>query len=267
MAVSNMPKQQRVMDIYEQLWNPQDYLQQYYATSHVTEDENAIFQHVISSLQRSNKVFPRAIDFGCGPTVHHAIPLAPYVGELHLADYLPSNLNEIQKWLSGDTNAHSWDVYIKGLLEMEGSKDIQVCDIEQRKQLMKERITVLKQGDLRHAHPLKDGSVYDLVTSFYCADSATASKREWRIFMKNLFNLVAPGGTIVISALRNCRRYTAGEKCFPSANVNEKDLAALFSSSDFNFDPRSTEISIISISEWMDEGFDSILIAKAQRAT
>jgi nicotinamide N-methyltransferase len=264
--MSNMLKQQRVVDVYEQLWNPQDYLQQYYATSYVAEDEIAIFQHIISFLQNSNKFFPRAIDFGCGPTVHHAIPFVPYVAELHLADYLSSNLNEIQKWLNGDTNAHSWDMYIKGVLEIEGHKDIQVCDVEQRKQLMKEKITALKKGDLYHPHPLEDGSIYDLVTSFYCADAATSSKSEWRMFMKNLFNLVAPGGTIILSAVRSCRRYAAGEKYFPSANVNEKDLASVFSSSAFNFDPRSIEISVVSISEWVNEGFDSILIAKAQRA-
>lgn len=262
MVVSNVSKQQRGTDVYEQLWNPQDYLQQYYATSHVTEDENAIFQYIISFLQQEHKIFSRAIDFGCGPTVHHAIPFAPYVAELHLADYLLSNLNEVQKWLSGDTHAHSWDMYIKSVLEMEGSRAVQVSDIEQRKQLMKEKITTLKQGDLRHPHPLKDGSVYDLVTSFYCAEAATASKREWRMFMKSLFNLVAPGGTIILAAVRNCRRYAAGKKFFPSANVNEKDLASVFSSSDFNFDP---EIRIVSTSEWMDEGFDSILLVKAQR--
>ena len=45
--------------------------------------------------------------------------------------------------------------------------------------------------------------------------------------MRHISDLVAPGGTFVTAALRRCRFYLVGGKPFPSANVDEHDVAAV----------------------------------------
>jgi hypothetical protein len=244
-------------------WHPEDYLKQYYATNTIPSDELGIYNLVISYLQTDGPHFGTALDFGCGPTLHHVIPFTPYVEELHLADYVPANLAAIQQWLHGETRAHDWDVYIKGVLQLEGIANPSLTDLDMRKKQMRCKITRLKHGNLHWPHPLMDGSTYPLVFSFYCADSATPSKAQWRLFMLNLFNLVQPGGTLILSALHNTRAYNVGTQYFPSAQVTEQDVCTVLHEG--NFVQRTLDLQVIPVSEWAAEGFDSVIIVRAQK--
>lgn len=244
-------------------WVPEDYLNQYYATDTISSDELGIYNLVISYLHTEQPYFAKALDFGCGPTLHHLIPFMPYVDELHLADYVPSNLTAIQQWLSGDARAHNWDVYIKGVLQLEGVTQPSPLDLAKRRAQMRRKITQLKQGNLHWQHPLQDASTYPLVVSFFCADSATHSKAQWRLFMRHLFNLVEPGGTLILSALHNTTRYDVGLRYFPSAQVTENDMYAVLSAG--HFIQKTLDLRVVPVSEWAEEGFESILVVRAQK--
>jgi hypothetical protein len=244
-------------------WLPEDYLNQYYATETISSDELGIYNLVISYLQTERPHFAKALDFGCGPTLHHIIPFIPYVQELHLADYVPSNLMAIQQWLRGDTRAHNWDVYIKGVLQLERTTQPSPLDIDMRRAQMRYKITQLKHGNLHWRHPLKDQSTYPLVLSFYCADSATHSKSQWRLFMQHLFNLVEPGGTLILSALHNTTRYDVGNRYFPSAQVTENDMYAILSEG--YFEQKTLDLRVVPVAEWAEEGFESILAVRAKK--
>jgi hypothetical protein len=244
-------------------WCAKEYLQQYYATAAIPSDELAIYNAVLPYLQTARPHFARALDFGCGPTVHHVIPFIPYVQELHLADYVPENLAAIQHWLQGDPEAHNWDMYIKGVLQLEGAAHPGSLALDLRKTHMRRKITQLKQGNLHWPHPLADQATYPLVLSFYCADSATASKAEWRLFMRRLFRLVEPGGTLILAALHNATQYTVGTRYFPSAQVTEHDLSAVLR--DENFDEATLDLRVVPVTEWAADGFERIIIARAQK--
>jgi hypothetical protein len=254
--------QDRNSTVYDRLWNPKEYLSHYYSTAYVADDDAAIFEHLISFLKQENKTFAKVIEFGCGPTPHHIFPLVPYLEELHFADYVPENLHEIRSWLEGNSNAHNWDMWVEYILKKEGLDRVTPEEIEQRKQLVRDKSTKLKLGDLRNSHPLSDNSVYDLVLSFFCADAATNSKSEWRQYMSHLFNLVKPGGEVFIVACDSAERYDVGEKKFPEANVTKEDFCSVFTNSKFASD--SIEIEEIPIAEWADSGFKGIIIAKAR---
>lgn len=104
-------------DLYQKAWNPREYLRQYYSGDSISDDEQAVFAQLAEWFQEHGRVFDLALEFGCGPTLHHAAALIPHVKELHLADYLPENLNEIRLWLQDDPSSHNWDVYLKGILQ------------------------------------------------------------------------------------------------------------------------------------------------------
>lgn len=121
------------------MWDPQEYLKQYYSQDFIPDDEEAIQQRLVAFLKRSDRTFTRAIDVGCGPTVHLHTALAPYVGELHLADYLPDNLCAVERWLRDTPDAHNWDLKIKHVLELENDYPVSQSAIEVRKQLMRQK--------------------------------------------------------------------------------------------------------------------------------
>ncbi|GAB4384276.1 MAG: hypothetical protein Kow00121_47520 [Elainellaceae cyanobacterium] len=250
-------------DLYQQLWSPQEYLSQYYSTDYITDDEKAIFKFIVGWLKQSQKTFNCSIDFGCGCTLHHVMPLLSYVKEIHMADYLPENLKEIRKWLDKEATAHSWDVYLHGVLEVEWGQQVSESEVKRLKQELSHKITKLKLGDIRLRHPLNDGSTYDLVTSFYCAEAVTSSRVEWQDLISNLCQLVATGGTLLLSAVRNCHFYKVMDKQFPVAYINENDFKPILIQN--GFDPNQIEVEVVRIAEWAEQGFDGICIVKAEK--
>lgn len=250
--MSNLRKQWRA-------WSPAAYLKQYYSTAEIPSDEKAIYDFINSRLGKVDKPFPIALEFGSGPTLHHAVFLLPYVLELHLADYVLQNLEESKKWLTGHLQAHNWDVYFEGILNFKGKKR----NINDLKQELKNKVKSLKRGDLEKNDPLTEPAKYPLVASFYCADSATKDKDKWGKYMNNLFNLVAPGGYVIFAALRNSSGYKVGDTIFPSANVDENDVRKVLVGG--GFDLESIDIQVAKVEEWKDEGFDSVVLAFAQK--
>jgi hypothetical protein len=248
---------------WENQWNPRAYLSQYYQTSQIPQDEQAVYQFIHSRLDRWSEPVSSALDIGVGPTLHHEIALAPYVQRLDLADYLPQNLAEIRKWLEDDDTAHNWDVFIKGILKIEGMSNPGWKAIEARKCLVKQHINRLLPCNIKQTFPLDSRQRYPLVTAFYVADSVAGCKADWYRYMTNIANLVEPGGRLLISALRNAEYYRVGDRLFPSAMVNEDDVEAFYLS--LNFIPDSLDIRVDNTPALSVEGFDSIILASGKK--
>ena len=251
--------QLKITHNWEHHWNPKAYLAQYYQTVKIAEDEKAVCRFIRAQLDQRGEPFANALDIGVGPTLHHEIALAPYVSRLDVADFLPQNLIEIQKWLDGDGSAHDWDIYIRGILAMERSANPSAATIEARKRLVRQRISRLLRCNIKNKFPLESGDQYPLVTAFYVADSVASSKADWFAYMANIANLVEPGGVLMISALRNALYYRVGDALFPSAMVNEADVEKLYLS--LNFAPCSLHIRVTDVPALRPDGFDSIITA------
>ena len=247
--------------VYERLWIPKAYLQQFYSTAHVSGDEQANFRFLNAGLKQMDRLFDRAIEVGCGPTLHHAMAAAPYVDELHLADYMAANLDEIRLWLTGEAQQHDWDVYFRGLLDVEGCDD--PFTLENRKEVLRQRITALKIADVRRNQPLDDGSTYDLVLSFYCVEAVATSRDEWRQCLSNLCRLVAPGGVLFLSAVRQCHAYHVQNTTFRTACIDEGDFASVLP--ELGFAPAKTEIRAVATADWSEQGFDGICCVRCEK--
>lgn len=252
-----------MQDIYDQEWHPKEYLSQYYSSQSVADDEAENFKFLIDFLSSSDKKNETCLDFGCGCTLHHMMPLSPYVSEIHLADYMASNLAEIQSWLDETATAHNWDVYFQGVLELEAQSQISEISLNARKQELRGKITQLKTADIRSNTPLSSELSYDLVTSYYCAEAVASSKTEWEMMFANLSTLVSPGGTLISSVMRHCDFYMVGNKKFPSAHVDENDIAQVLVQN--NFDLEKSEIRVAEVEDWAEEGFDGICMVRAEK--
>lgn len=200
-----------------------------------------------------------ALEFGCGPTIHHAAMLVPFVRSIHLADYLPQNLEQVRRWLNGHPEAHNWDVYLAGALAEEGLTRPE--DLVERKEQLRQRVTALKQGNIRQENPLGDGATYDLVASFYCLEAVTADRAEWALFLARLARLVRPGGILLLGAVRRCNVYHVFEREFPTTYLDESDFAAELPR--VGFPAEQTVIRVAEGVGWGEQGFDSVLCVRA----
>ena len=205
----------------------------------------------------------RALDFGAGPTLHHAIALAGRVDSVHVADLLPQNLCEIRRWHMGARDAHDWSEFTREALRLEGAGTSD-ADISRREALVRQRLTGLMSGDARRRDPLGEGAArsYDCVSSFFCADSATSDLVEWMRFMRNIIGLLAPGGLLVLGALRRCDFWRIDGARLPSPWIDERHIQFVLDAA--GFDRTEQDIRICDVPDQAPHGFESILLVAAR---
>lgn len=239
-------------------WSARDYLEQYYSTSEITMDESVIAKFVVEFLAEKKQRFDEMLEVGCGPTIHHAFPFAPYVGRLYMADYLQSNLQEVQRWIEG--NGHNWKPYLTGVLTFEDNNSEVV--LAERIQMLKEKIAGFIFCNVLDTNPLGQLRTFPLVTSFYCMECVQKEKLLWKQAMMNVSSLVAPEGYLILSALRNADKYLVCGKEFPATYIDEHDMRETLIACGFT--PATISIEVHS-SGWGEEGFDTIIVCSAQK--
>ncbi len=235
-------------------WVPGEYLEDYYAV--VEPDEIATIAFFADAIRATRPQAP-ILFFGTGPTLHHVFLSAGRASEIHLADYLPQNLAEIDRWLRRDAGAHDWRPFVRYTLQCEGLDAPTAAQLAEREELTRAKVTRLLQADAGDREPLDER--YATVVSAYCADSATADRATWESYMRHIAGLVEPGGVFITAALRRSRSYLVGGKQFPSADVDEHDLRAVLEP---DFD---CAIEVREVPEHARLGYAGIVLATATR--
>lgn len=244
-------------------WKPKDYLRDYYHTIEPDEVETIAYLSRVFSRVRGN---PLMIEFGCGPTLHHVIPAAERVSEIHMADYLEVNLDEIANWVGRGIGRHNWQSFTRYTLECEGQIQPSEDAVRTREDLVRGKISKLVQGDASLVDPIghEYRGFYPLVMSCYCADSATSDRVTWEAYLRHIASLTQPGGLFITAALRKAAYYRVGERFFPSADIDEYNLRQVL---EIDFCPASINIEVRELPEHQEQGYQGIVLAHALRRT
>jgi NNMT/PNMT/TEMT family len=241
-------------------WVPRDYLREYYRD--LPPDEVQAIRFFVDALREEPK--GRVLCFGCGPTLHHVFLAAPHMTEIHLADYLPRNLEEIAAWQQQAPGAHDWTPFVRYTLLCETGAEPTGDEIAAREASLRRGIAGLLHGDAGLADPIGETfrGRFDVVLSPFCADSATGDRAVWTRYCRNIASLVRPGGLFLTAALRRSRGYKVGPRFFPSANIDEVDLRAVLAE---DFRPDTIEIEVCEVPEHRGQGYAGILLARARK--
>lgn len=260
----------RSYNSYQSHWNSQAYLQQYYCADRVAGDVEVYYQKVISFLKRSGKQYQQMIDVGCGPTIHMVIPIAPWVKEIHLADFNQENLDEVKKWLNEETNAHNWDLYINRVLEIETGANVTNEMIDARKNILREKITKLVLLDIASPENIKSLPKFDLVLSAYCVDAATSKLGEWKKLLNNLTTIASNDSTLVLVSSNNSTYYAVREMKFPNAGVSQNEIIDALEELGYTLKTTNEAIDqqfhLINVEDWVEYGISSIILAIISRS-
>jgi hypothetical protein len=252
-----------VLRFPEEDWDPEVYLQEFYPEGSVYADEREALSYELAALGDIDNV-ALALELGCGPTVHRSIAAARYVAEIHMADYMPANLQHVSKWLNRAGDRHGWTEHVRYVLETEGLAEPTPTAISRRESLTRERVRRVLQCDLRLEDPLGDAhrELYPLVYSFFCAESATGDRETWARYVSNLSSLVAPRGHLVLGALRNASRYRSGSRWFPCAPIDENDLRAVLTG---QFASSTIDVQVRHLPTHEPQGYSGILLGRATK--
>jgi hypothetical protein len=101
-AATSIP---RVADYSE--WRPRDYYDTYYSQV-ILPDEQAVLSYQISAMRSAGRRFNRALEYGCGPTLHRAIAASSYVNRIDMSDWLADNLVAVSEWVAADSHNEDW---------------------------------------------------------------------------------------------------------------------------------------------------------------
>src|SRR6185312_14775717 len=144
-------------------WRAQEYLDTYYREA-ILPDERRVRAFELEALADEHEAFGRALEYGCGPTLHRAIAAARHVFRIDMADRAADNLLQIERWLKAGGGATDWSRFTRFVLERErGSAE--PLTIERREALTRKVIRQLRLSDARCRHPLgpeREG-FYDLL--------------------------------------------------------------------------------------------------------
>ncbi|MEI6659935.1 MAG: guanitoxin biosynthesis pre-guanitoxin forming N-methyltransferase GntF [bacterium] len=249
---------------YDSDWSAKGYLAQYYSgLDQLSVDELAILRFIQHFLSQNHNFFPEMLEVGCGPTIHHSLPFEEYVGQICMADYKKSNLEEIQKWVEGSPDAHNWGPFLAQVLTTENGQEPTTKELVSRMDSLKAKIVQFAECNILRFLPLGYAKEFDLVTSFYTVECSTRTKDEWRLAMENLSGLVKSGGWVVLSALRQTDHYMVGDTRFHCAPIDENDMRMTLI--DLGFIMSTITIEVNQCPEWAEEGFNSVIIASAQK--
>lgn len=239
-------------------WVPRDYLAEYYRE--LQEDERSTLRYFVEQF-RAAPPGP-VLCFGCGPTLHHVFLAAPRTTEIYLADYLPDNLAEIERWRQRASDAHDWSVFIRYTLHCESGLEPSAAEISARAELLRSRIARLLPADATLPDPLggEFRGHFAAVLSPYCAEAVTSEKPAWVQVCRNIASLVRPGGLFLTSAVRLCEQYKSGSRFFPATPIDENDLRDVLRQ-DFRAD--SVEVEVRGLRDHASQGFSGILLARA----
>jgi len=239
-------------------WVPSDYLAEYYGD--VTEDETFTMRYFVEQIAAAPP--GPVLCFGCGPTLHHVFLAAPRNDDIYLADYVPANLAEIERFLRSEPGAHDWSPFVRYTLACEGAREPSAEAVALRTELLRQHVRGLLPADAGLSDPL--GSDYReyfaAVLSPYCAESATGDRATWARFCRNIASLVRPGGLLLTSALRLCSSYKSGPRFFAATPIDEADLQDVLRQ-DFREDSIRVESRKLTSQE--SQGFNGILLARA----
>jgi NNMT/PNMT/TEMT family len=239
-------------------WNAKDYLREYY--SEVMADERFALEFLVESMRAIGRV-SLALDVGSGPCVHHAFPLVPKVQEVHLADYVSSNRAEITAWVSRSRDAHDWTQFAAETLRLETGRRVTAAQVKARQEKTRQGIRQVLPVDIRAADPLgpTGRNRYALVTAHYCAEAISTDKAVFRSNVHNIASLVAPGGTLIVSACGAADHYKVGDRRFPCSMATPEDVLSAFEREGF----AALDLRVRQTPAHTAQGYSSVIFARA----
>ncbi|XP_075460180.1 nicotinamide N-methyltransferase-like isoform X2 [Ascaphus truei] len=212
-------------ETYIQEFNSKDYLETYYsAEKGVLKGEWLDF-----ALRKFHETFTPGgvegdtlIDIGAGPTIYHLLSACEVFKNIISSDLVAQNRDQMQKWLKKDPDAFDWSPVAKYVCELEGDSE----NWKKREDKLRRAVKQVLKCDVLKSNPFEPEVLppADCVLCCLCLESACNDAESYRNTLKHFYDLIKPGGHLIILSVLNSSFYYVGQKCFYAKTTKKEDL-------------------------------------------
>uniref|UniRef100_T1ITU6 Methyltransferase type 11 domain-containing protein n=1 Tax=Strigamia maritima TaxID=126957 RepID=T1ITU6_STRMM len=209
--------------IYERQFDSKAYVAEYVNDQSCVE--NWLIEEFYHNLFRQGKVSGETLlDVGCGPTVRPALSASKKVSRIYLSDFLERNLTVIEKWRKNEEDCVDFSAEFKYVAQLEGKKDTKYLEERVRNSIAGLfRYDVAADLSSQFKSFPDDLRQFDIVTSSLCLDCVTEDKDYFKA-MKNLADLVSPGGHLALVNAIEGTMYKVGKQEIVAAWIDEEKI-------------------------------------------
>ncbi|KAM4016818.1 nicotinamide N-methyltransferase-like isoform 1-T3 [Anomaloglossus baeobatrachus] len=210
-------------------FDPRDYFQTYYAAKGgvlVGEWTEFVIRNLYETFTKGGVRGDTLLDIGTGPTIYHLLSACEVFDKIIVSDFLEQNRAEIQKWLKKDPDALDWTHIIKFVCELEGNGE----DYNKKAEKLRSKVKEVLKCDALKRKPFDPVVVppVDCLISCLCLEAPCKDIKSYCEALKNLKDLVKPGGRLLILSVLNATFYNVGKKYFASMTTKKEELEAAF---------------------------------------
>lgn len=235
-------------------FDPEAYVQHYYAEPH-PDDDDAV-RRTAAALSRA-KVGAEIIDVGTGPNLFPLMAALPRAASVTAWEYSKANTDWLAAELRRDSLRapwpHFWDCVRDGYAGETPKSDIWADPLP----ALKARARIV-QGSIFQLPQAR----WDAATMFFCAESITARQDEFEHAVACFARAVRAGGVLAAAFLAGSRGYEVAEEAFPAVSIDAPALEAAFA-------PVARDIAVAGIGVVETEirsGYSGMLFVTARAA-
>ncbi|XP_070536772.1 indolethylamine N-methyltransferase-like isoform X2 [Ptychodera flava] len=171
------------------------------------------------TLSKGDFTGPRLLEIGGGPNITNVIHACTRFPEIIFSDYSENCRQAVEKWVKNTPDACDWSHFIKSVCEKEGNGN----KWEDRQAMVRQSIKEIVHCDIHKSNPLepKVYEPFDAIMTSYCVETASPDKDSFKEAIKNITNLLKPGGNLFMFTVFNETAYLVGERQFYTLNVDQ----------------------------------------------
>ncbi|KAJ7426871.1 Nicotinamide N-methyltransferase [Willisornis vidua] len=251
-------------DFYQQNFNPQAYLEEYYSMSEGKEWANVFLMQNLRSLHKMFSLDEvrggTLIDVGCGPTIYQLLSACERFQEIIALDYTDQNRQELEKWLRNEEGAFDWVPVVKYVCELEGDRLVSyplpptmlavqlqaqmlnnhrtfICLFvhflarekwAEKQEKVRKKVKQVLKCDVTKANPTGPVSLppADCIVSTLCLEGACKDLPTFCSALRNIGTLVKPGGHLVMVTVLGDTFYAFNKQVFSSLSLQKHEVEA-----------------------------------------
>lgn len=183
------------------------------------------------------------LDIGSGPVVMPVITASKWFDNIYLSDLSKDNVAFLQKWIEGESEINE---AMKYLMSVFAQKDGKGVSWEVKNKQVQQKVKDAIQWNMHKPEMLKgtaiDGVLFDLVTSCQSMCAASTTIAGYVEVVKNISNILKPGGHFVVVDLLDETYYCVNDVKFNVLSTTAEEIKTTFKECGFDIELFQTHV-------------------------